>query len=180
MNFTVHNNNAYPVILDYAMLSIFNIRPAPTDYANYPTVTLWSPIIPANSSQAFDYTFTVSTPPPNDLPVDFGVNPVTFSTEWSPLLGSVIGAFSNFGDLTLILDNDASLTPSANYGPGVADLLAGEVPPSPIDVGGQQATVFGQIVVYDTPELSSTWALLAAGVLSLLAVGRWRNPVQAN
>ena len=180
MNFTVHNGNAYPVILDYAMLSIFNIGPDPTDYANYPTVTLWNPIIPANGSQAFDYTFTVSTPPPKDLPEDFGVNAVTFSTEWSPLLGSVLGGFFNNGGVTLILDNDASLVPSPTYAQGVTDLLAGQVPTSPIDVGGQQSTVFGAIIVYDTPEQSSTWALLAAGVLALLVVGRWRNPVLAN
>src|ERR1039458_541806 len=154
MSYTISNNNPFAVILDYALVTIKNVGFDHSDYANYPDFDDWFPVIPANDTSTWVLSFHVSDGGPcTPTDCDSGLNPITFSTEWSPLVGSaiIVGA-PNVGFLVFI-DNDLNLDPSANYVNGVADLNLGLVPDAPIDIGGQQATVSGDLVVYDTPEI---------------------------
>ena len=174
LDFNVINDNDFSVILDYALVTVYNTAGDPSDYANYPSFVTWFPIIAADSTQSFVISFTVSTPSPGDTDMDTGINSVTFATEWSPLVGTPLLAFATPQFGLVVIDNDNNLIPTANYAAGVAGLLNGIVPTSPIDVGGQSAETWARINVYDTPDGVSTLALLDISTLSLLACD-WRR-----
>jgi hypothetical protein len=171
-DYTILNSNPFPVILDYAFASIYPGLPDPTDTGNDPRLTVWYPVIAADSTSNWVLSITVSNGGPcTPTDCDYGVNPVTFSTEWSPLVGTAAVVPTPFNSYVVFIDNDLNLVPSANYGNGVNDLLGGVVPSSPIDVGGQQVTVLGALDVYDTPEPGSLY-LLGSGLPGLAGVMR--------
>jgi hypothetical protein len=171
-DYTISNNNAYPVILDYALFTIFPGPPDPGDNGSWPWFSQWFPVIAADSSSNWVVSIGISNGGPcTPADCDFGVDPTTFSSEWSPLVGSALVVPTPFNSYLVLIDNDLNLVPTANYGNGVNGLLNGVVPGSPIDVGGQQATVNGTLVVYDTPE-PGTMLLLGSGLLGLAGAVR--------
>lgn len=177
LDYTINNNNPFPVILDYALFTVFKGPEDYEDHGDWPYFVQWDPVIAANSSSNWVVSVDIEPGPPcTPIDCDNGVDPITFSTEWSQLIGNyaVFPLPPGFNGYIVVIDNNNNLVPSANYGNGVNDLMNGVVPSSPIDVGGQQSTVAGTLTVYDTPE-PGTMLLLGSGLLSLAGVVRRKS-----
>lgn len=197
VSFTVKNNSGMNLILDYAFASIAHGGPDPTDLIHFSglngsgglpgglgSVPLFLPI-----GGMGVFTYSVTSPPEiDDNPSDFGINPVTFSVEYSP--GTLVGVpvFIPGGNGALVFvanSNSGAINPAVlaqllnfvNNPPGCAMNFQPPCQPDPpllLYANGITAgPVSTSVDVFDIPE-PSTLLLGATGLLGLLGRARRR------